>query len=157
MNGALAAAVGLALLLCGCQGTFRAYPGAPRPPEEVALVRGWGATDLIRTTDCDLLAVDGTTIGMRDDRAEVLPGLHRVRLLLWEHQLITGSDRTLFCEAGFVALAGRHYLFRVGAAGLPDVVMAVREAGLDAGLLPVAALCGASLLELETLLRRENP
>lgn len=157
MNGVPAAVVCLALLLCGCQGTFRAYPGAPLPPEEVALVRGDGATDLVRTTDCDLLAVDGMTIGVRDDRAEVLPGLHRVRLLLWEHQLITGSDRTLFCEAGFVALAGRHYLFRVGQAGLPDVVVAVREEERETAVLPVAALCGDSLLELETLLRRENP
>jgi hypothetical protein len=136
---------------------LRNYPGAPLPPEEVALVRGEGGSDLVRSTDCDLLAVDGMTLGMRDDRAEVLPGRHSVRLLLWEHQLITGNDYTLFCEAGFDAVADRHYLFRVAPAGLPEVAMVVREEGDDDTVLPVAARCGESLLELETLLRRENP
>jgi hypothetical protein len=45
----------------------------------------------------------------------------------------------------------------VAPGGLPDIDLLVREGGRDVALLPVAPLCGDSLLELETLLRRENP
>jgi hypothetical protein len=84
-------------------GTLRAYSGAPRGPSEVASLRP--AT--VRGHQILIEAVDGQALSLLQDRAELLPGSHRVRatlVLRTESRLATGTH-----ELEFEAEPGRQY------------------------------------------------
>jgi hypothetical protein len=92
----------LAALSTAC-GTLRAYSGAARSPAEVASLRP--AT--VRGHQILIDAVDGQTLNILQDRAELLPGPHRVTatlVLRTESRLATGTH-----ELAFEAEPGRQY------------------------------------------------
>jgi len=92
----------LAALSTAC-GTLRAYSGAPRNPTEVASIRP--AT--VRGHQILIESVDGQALNLLQDRAELLPGSHRVRatlVLRTESRLATGTH-----ELDFEAEPGRAY------------------------------------------------
>jgi hypothetical protein len=139
----------IVLLTAGCHGTYRAYPGLSQTSTAVATLRGEGwLYNLLWLTDCDLLAVDGQSLGLWDERAEVLPGRHTVRLQLWEHDLDTDNTQYLYCDGELEVLAGLDYRFRVSRQGLPAVIIVTQD-GVSVTSRPLDVYCRERLIELE--------
>jgi len=82
----------LALDACG---TTRAYQGAERPRNEIAVIRSKSA---------DIASVDDTMVGLFDSSVELTPGRHVVTL-----RVSTGLQSTVQGEVELDAKAGSTY------------------------------------------------
>jgi len=66
-----------------CEGAFRAYQGQPLPLSEVAIVKGYADFALILGVGASIIAIDGESIGIKNNKIEVKPGLHSINVYAW--------------------------------------------------------------------------
>ena len=92
-----------ALLLASCA-TLRTYSGAPRDASQTARLRAAVMPSRLILLD----AVDGSSLGWLQDRAELLPGAHTARVTA----VLRGREHELQFthELTFTAEPGRDYL-----------------------------------------------
>jgi hypothetical protein len=92
-----------ACLLAGCA-TLRTYSGAPRDASQIARVLPAVMPSRLILLD----AVDGSSLGWLQDRAELLPGTHTARVTA----VLRGREQELQFthELTFMAEPGRDYL-----------------------------------------------